>query len=184
VYFKVPDGAHDVGLCWQLRRGTGIVWHNGQTGGYHSFVAFAPEKRVGAVLLCNSAAQHVDQLGFALVELLEGGDPKPLSLPKPIEVPAAELERLTGKYRIGLLAEVTITRDKDRLYLQVTGQPKVAMYPEANDRFYLRAADVSVTFESKEGEIERLVIHQNGADVPALKRKPADDAKQKTPARD
>ncbi|HEY2895009.1 MAG TPA: serine hydrolase [Pirellulales bacterium] len=184
VYFKVPDGGNDLGLCWHIRRSGGIVWHNGQTGGYHSFVAFVPEKQVGVVVLCNSAAQHVDQLGFALVELLSGGDPKPPSLPKPVEVPTADLERLTGKYRLGLLAVVTITREKDRLYLQITGQPKIAIYPEADDRFYLRAAEASVTFESKDGEVERLVIHQNGLDLPAPKQKPVDEAKQKTPARD
>ncbi|HTM53473.1 MAG TPA: serine hydrolase [Pirellulales bacterium] len=183
VHFKVPDGANDVGLCWQIRRSGDIVWHNGQTGGYHSFVAFVPEKQMGVVVLCNSAGSHVDRLGFGLVELLSGGEPKPPSLPKLVEVPEAELERLTGKYQLGPLAQVRITREKDRLYLQVTGQPKIAIYPEANDRFYLRAAEASVTFDSKEGEVERLVIHQGGLDLPAPKQKPA-EAQQKTPARD
>lgn len=183
VHFKVPDSANDIGLCWQIRRSGDIVWHNGQTGGYHSFVAFVPENQVGVVVLCNSAGSHVDRLGFALIDLLSGGEPKPPSLPKLVEVPEAELERLTGKYQFGPLAQVRITREKDRLYLQVTGQPKVAIYPEAIDRFYLRAAEASVTFESKEGETERLVIHQGGLDLPAPKQKPA-EAQQKTPARD
>jgi D-alanyl-D-alanine-carboxypeptidase/D-alanyl-D-alanine-endopeptidase len=47
----------DIGLGWHISKkyGTEIVWHNGGTGGYHSFLGFDPRKKRGVVVLVNSA---------------------------------------------------------------------------------------------------------------------------------
>ena len=46
-----------------------MLWHNGGTGGYRSFVALDPEGRTGVVVLASSA-RSVDRLGLALVRAL------------------------------------------------------------------------------------------------------------------
>ncbi|MFE4393186.1 MULTISPECIES: serine hydrolase domain-containing protein [Streptomycetaceae] len=48
------------------------IWHNGGTGGFRSFVAFDPEKRVGAVVLANTR-RSVDPAGTALLRGLQIG---------------------------------------------------------------------------------------------------------------
>ncbi|MFF4926793.1 serine hydrolase domain-containing protein [Kitasatospora sp. NPDC001261] len=48
------------------------IWHNGGTGGFRSFVAFDPEKRVGAVVLANTR-RSVDPAGTALLRGLQNG---------------------------------------------------------------------------------------------------------------
>lgn len=66
-----------IALGWHILVQDGILWHNGQTGGYHSFVGFDPKARVGVVLLANSATDAVDACGFEVVKLLSrrpGGD--------------------------------------------------------------------------------------------------------------
>ena len=60
-----------IGLAWHVSP-AGIHWHNGQTGGYHSFVAFDEKARAGVVLLTNTASMDVDKVGNgALVMLLK-----------------------------------------------------------------------------------------------------------------
>ncbi len=43
-----------------------LIWHNGGTGGFRSFLGFTQDGRLGVVVLCN-AAENVDPLGLALL---------------------------------------------------------------------------------------------------------------------
>lgn len=56
------------GFAWVLERRSGhrLAWHNGQTGGYHSFVGLDPARQVGVVILANDNTE-VEPLGFALI---------------------------------------------------------------------------------------------------------------------
>jgi D-alanyl-D-alanine-carboxypeptidase/D-alanyl-D-alanine-endopeptidase len=58
-----------IALAWHIRTPDRVYWHNGQTGGYHSFVGFRKGRRAGVVVLANSAAGQVDRLGSQLLEL-------------------------------------------------------------------------------------------------------------------
>ena len=70
-----------IGLGWHIvRKPYGqVIWHNGGTGGYHSFMGFSPETGRGVAVLANSA-NDID--GLAL-RILEVGAPakKPASAP-------------------------------------------------------------------------------------------------------
>lgn len=50
-------GSLEMGLGWHVDPtiGSGLLWHNGATAGFRSFVAFEPEAGVGVVILCNEA---------------------------------------------------------------------------------------------------------------------------------
>lgn len=60
---------------WQ---GNTLVWHNGGTGGFRSFIGFIPELKRGVIVLSNGAAR-VGHLGGQLL----GGDPEPVLRPEP-----------------------------------------------------------------------------------------------------
>jgi CubicO group peptidase (beta-lactamase class C family) len=63
----------EVGLCWQRshsRRGL-LLWHNGGTGGYASYMGFHPTTGIGVVVLCNGNERAVDKLGLTILEALE-----------------------------------------------------------------------------------------------------------------
>ena len=143
--FKFPGGA--VGLGWHLMKDGAIVWHNGGTGGYHSLAAFSPEKKVGVVLLANTASTHVDPLGFRLLELAIKGEAKPLELPQAIELDAAASEPLLGKYQLDKQNTLEVVRDGDALTLASTGG-KVRIYPRSKTQFFCRMIELGLTFES------------------------------------
>jgi CubicO group peptidase (beta-lactamase class C family) len=66
------DGGR-IGLFWHIDKG--VMWHNGGTGGYHSFAAFSPAKRAAVVVLANTASGLVDSVGVRLLKLIieQGG---------------------------------------------------------------------------------------------------------------
>jgi CubicO group peptidase (beta-lactamase class C family) len=60
-----------VGLCWMRQEGRRLmIWHNGGTYGYRSFLALLPETGVGVVVLSNSG-RSVDALALAIVKALD-----------------------------------------------------------------------------------------------------------------
>jgi CubicO group peptidase (beta-lactamase class C family) len=71
---KVASG-ESAALGWQLDDLTGrlvgirrIVWHNGGTGGFSSWMGFDPERRIGVVVLASrSSSEVVDELGMHLL---------------------------------------------------------------------------------------------------------------------
>ncbi len=53
-FYKINE-ERSVGLGWIIENVEGkvVYWHNGETGGYCSFIGFSPSMKTGVVLLCN-----------------------------------------------------------------------------------------------------------------------------------
>ncbi|REK19010.1 MAG: serine hydrolase [Planctomycetota bacterium] len=177
-HFESPDqAANDVGLAWQLQRKGNVIWHNGGTGGYHTYAAIQPEKKIGVVVLASTQTGKVDELGRKLLALLAGEDVEPVKVPATIELKPEDLEPLVGRYQIPGLANADVTRDGDRLFLQISGQPKIGIYPTSETHFYCRPVEASFDFESDDaGKIARMVIHQGGRDISAKRVEPKEEA--------
>jgi CubicO group peptidase (beta-lactamase class C family) len=156
-----------IGLGWHVleRSGRRITWHNGQTGGYHSFVGLDRERRMGVVVLAN-VGRDVDDIGFHLL------DPTfPLSHPAPprvaVDLPVETLDRYPGRYELAPEFVVEITREGTTLWAQATGQARIRMYAASPTRFFLRVVDAEVSFtEDASGAVTGLVLHQGGRDTP------------------
>ncbi len=62
-----------VGLCWMLTKEQDpkftMIWHNGGTGGYRSFLAVVPEHQLGLVILTNTK-DSIDMLAVDLIRSL------------------------------------------------------------------------------------------------------------------
>ena len=139
-----------LGLAWHLfqRRGAIIVWHNGGTGGFRSWLGLCPKTGTGIVVLDNSS-NGLDALGFE--ELLETL-PERRSLPVPAEatVDPSVLAGYAGTYVSGGLV-LEITAGPGRLSLAVSGQKPVELFPASGDRFFARTADIDLTFRKDAG---------------------------------
>ena len=61
------DG-QSIGMNWVISRikGKEVIWHNGGTGGYRTWLGFDKARRIAAVVLTNSMMSN-DDLGFELV---------------------------------------------------------------------------------------------------------------------
>jgi serine-type D-Ala-D-Ala carboxypeptidase/endopeptidase len=158
------------GWLVQSRGGRSIIWHNGGTGGYRSFVGFDPKSRVGVVVLTNvSTAAGPDDIGR---HLLDASYPlatvEPIRERKEVTVDARIFNNYIGGYQLSFDAIMAITREGDRLFSQLTGQPKVQLFPEGEREFFLKVVDAQITFDTDaQGKATQLTLHQNGRDMPA-----------------
>jgi CubicO group peptidase (beta-lactamase class C family) len=82
---------------------------------------------------------------------------------KNVTVADTVLQSYTGQYQLAPKTIITITREGNQLYGQPTGETKLAMFPEAQNKFYLKAVEVEVEFiKDNKGEVTKLVVYQNG----------------------
>jgi hypothetical protein len=86
---------------------------------------------------------------------------------KAVELDPIILDMYVGKYRVNEELEVSVTLDKNQLFLQATGQNKIAIFPEEEDKFFMKVADIQVTFVREKGKIAELIIHQGDRDIHA-----------------
>ena len=146
-----------IGLAWMTTR-KGIVWHNGETGGYRSFLGFTADGRHGVVVLSNTAAD-LDDLGFAAL----GTGIRLTPAYKAIVLPNASLDEYVGTYKLGDKSLLKIFRINDGLFAQLTGQGQVAIFPSAPNESFARAVRASASFtRNPDGAVNGLVLHQNG----------------------
>jgi len=157
----------DIGLAWHLRKNPDsvIVWHNGGTGGYHSYVGFDRKKGIGVVVLSNSS-NSIDDIG---VHLLDPRAPlakyEPKKERKEITINPSLLDAYVGEYKLAQNFILTITKENERLYVQATGQPRVQLHPEAETKFFLAEVDAQVSFvKDGTGKVTQLTLHQGGRD--------------------
>jgi hypothetical protein len=88
--------------------------------------------------------------------------------PQSIALDAAALERYTGDYQLAPSAVLGVTREGNHLFAQLTGQPRAEIFARTESNFFYKVVKAQISFESDaQGRTTGLVLHQNGADMPA-----------------
>ncbi|MCR9244782.1 MAG: serine hydrolase [bacterium] len=153
-------------LGWHIARDGATLVHSGQTGGYHAYLLISPKDRRAVGILTNIAAGDIDVAGERLLQKLFGMKVEPHAPERPATVERDALKRLVGRYRLlpGMEMEVTL-RDRG-LYAKITNQPAWRLYARSETEFFYRVVEASVTFEGAEGKVDKVVLHQNGRDIP------------------
>jgi D-alanyl-D-alanine-carboxypeptidase/D-alanyl-D-alanine-endopeptidase len=182
----IPDT--EIAYAWHIstKDGSSIIWHNGGTGGYRTYMGYDPKARAGVVVLTNiSTPAGADDIGR---HLLNASYPL-LKIAPPVEHKEITLEpkvfdRYVGSYQLGN-ALFTMSRDGDKFYSQITGQPKIEIFPESDRKFFVKVVDAQLTFEvdpkDPASPATSVTLHQNGRDNVA-KRLSEDQAKQASDA--
>jgi CubicO group peptidase (beta-lactamase class C family) len=145
--WRSPKGDLAMGLGWHLEPESGVRWHNGQTGGYHSYLAIDPARSHGVVVLANAGAGQADALGARLRALLAGEAVPGLGLRAPVALEPAALEPLVGEYSAGFLQRRRVFREGPRLFLAETGAEPVRLYPLSPTRFFAGGDEREFEFE-------------------------------------
>ena len=157
-----------IALGWHVRAidGKEIVWHNGGTGGYRSFMGFDPAARTGVVALSNTFTTiGVDDIALHLLDAKAPLAP-PTKQHTQVKVDPNIYDSYLGTYELAPSFIITITRDGDHLFEQATRQPKFEIFPESERDFFLKVVDVQITFViDSNGRATELILHQNGRDV-------------------
>lgn len=154
----------DMALGWMIRHSPdgerSVLWHNGATGGYASFIALNLDAQRAVVVLTASAAHDaVTRAGFRFFVEDRTED----------DSTERNLTPYVGTYRMGEQGLIIqITQRRGQLFAQLSGQGKLAIYPsDQADTFDYRAVEAQLSFE-RDGETSRSVtLYQGGQTMPA-----------------
>jgi hypothetical protein len=162
IYGDGPESGAKIGLGWNIitRGDNPYFWHNGQIGGFHSFIGFDKVAAKGIVILINSR-NDIDQIGHSYLN----NTLKQLAVVKPkleIEVPIENLKKLEGKYEFSPEFFINVSLEKGVLYIQATNQRRFPVFAKSATEFFLKVADADLEFELDEaGNGNALILIQN-----------------------
>jgi CubicO group peptidase (beta-lactamase class C family) len=91
---------------------------------------------------------------------------------KAVAVDPKTYEVYVGEYEVSPTFIVKVFKEGEKLMTQATGQPAFELFPEAENKFFLRVVNAKVTFNRDDkGTVTGLIIHQDGRDMPGKKIK-------------
>lgn len=161
-----PRDAGGLGFGLPQPEGHLALQHEGGTGGFRSYAGCVPAWRRGTVVLANASTGRPTDLGIHLC------DPR-WSLHwhrQPVAVDPECFDRLLGRYRMRPNFMFDITRNGDRLLVQLTGQSVIRVFPLSEWQFFYKHQSIGaqITFErGPDGRAARLILHQNNMDQTA-----------------
>lgn len=172
---RAAAGADSIGLNWftMTRGGVSVVWHNGGTGGYRTFLGLEPATKRAAVVMTNTSGVGADDIGMHLLNPAVPLAPKPVPMTQrvAIDVAADVLAPYVGIYQLAPTFSIAVTLKDGALYGQPTDQPAFRLWPESDHDFFLKEVDAQVTFVREGGVVTALVLHQGGHDQRGAKVK-------------
>lgn len=159
------------GFGWGIIKPGQKIFHLGQWVGFQSMFERQMDKQRCIILLDNSTSGSNFTATYGIIKAILAG--RTYALPQQytaISLSEQQLQHCVGKYQLRPQLIMAITREGSQLYAQVTNQPKVAIYPSAPHKFFLKVADMQISFiKDTKGKVTQLIMHQQGRKIPAKK---------------
>lgn len=152
--FRLADGTdthYGYGLRPHTFRGEAYLQSNGDIPGYHSEVVMLPRAGIFVAILSNSEdlPTGLDPLAKRLAALAMG---RPYEEPKAVQLSAADLQRLCGRYALGERIR-TLRLEKGRLVSAFPGSDPDPLTPiSATECRFDDEPDLRLRFELKDGK--------------------------------
>ena len=97
---------------------------------------------------------------------------KPIPVIMEIDVDERILDTYCGDYELGPNFILTVTREKNQLITQATGQGKIEIFAETETKFFVKVMDAQIEFvKGESGKVEKLILTQGGRKMDAKKIK-------------
>lgn len=145
-----------------------IAMHTGGWPGYHTFIEREMDNDKTIIVLQNNDTE-TRMPANTLRRLLYG---LPLNVKRQeAVVPEDKMKTYIGEYELAPGYAMQITYDNG-LKTQLPGQQRFDLFPESETKFFLKVVDAQVEFFKDDiGNVDRIVLYQNGREMPAKKIK-------------
>ena len=168
-----PIGKTKWGYGWGIntfKTANDLVFQNGNLPGFATYLMLLPTSDLVIIALANTDdAADLTSLEPIVRDLVFVTADMPYQIPKNrtvISLNETILRQYVGKYQLDKKRILAITFGNGKLFLQVTGQGKLEIFPETETDFFLSVVDAQLTFHKNEiGQVTQVVIHQNGDTV-------------------
>ena len=85
-----------------------------------------------------------------------------------VEIDPRILDNYLGYYQLKQNMIFTVTRQGDQLFMQLTGQRPVQVYPESAQKFFAKVVHAQISFVTDpQGRATELILHQAGREQSA-----------------
>jgi len=171
-------------------RGLKQIGHSGGFDGFNAYLTRYPKQNFTVAVLTNCLPPRPPKEGsvgliaaagagaIAYFYLWEQMDTIK-SFSEDTTVASDVYDDYVGRYNYGTYGGIlTVTREEDKLFAEMTGQPKIEIFPRSETEFFWKVVDAQITFvRNEEGEVVHAIHHQGGMEIKAQKLKeemPAD----------
>jgi len=146
------------------------ISHNGGIDGFLSHNSIITNKDIKIVILTNSRSTKMNDVINSVFAILYE---KPVAMPEAkatISLDSTVLKKYIGDYELAPNFKLTITLNGNQLSAQATGQSAADIFPQKENYFFYKVVDAQIEFVlNDQGEVDKLVLHQNGQNMPAKK---------------
>jgi CubicO group peptidase (beta-lactamase class C family) len=157
------------GLSVETQFGHKLIGHGGGIEGFNTFIAYDPDEKLTYVALANLNGGAPQQIVHQLNAVAHGQKVTLQSERKEIKVAPEILSKYVGNYELAPGRTMSITLSDGQLNSQLTGQPKVPIFPESETSFFLKVVDAQLDF-GQDAQGAYAVLHQNGRDAKMRKK--------------
>lgn len=152
-----------------------IIWHNGQTGTFNSYIGFLPQQQIGIVVLGDGATGHATDIGMLSLALAANNPSDATQAILNAKYPAIaslseeKMRAFEGDY---LLEPINLTLqirldENGNLFDHTT---KLPVFPTSENELRYRAVNASITFvQGEEGAPQTITFTQDGQSLPVKK---------------
>ena len=148
--------------------------HRGSNTGYRAFFVLYPETGDGAAVMTNSEAGG--GLMFDVARAVATVYDWPTFQPETrtvVEVPTETLADYVGDYQLPSGAEITVTRDKDQLSVDVPGEDTVPLLAESKAVFFPKGEEARLAFKrDSTGRVTHFILRQENSETKAVRQVP------------
>ncbi len=142
-----------------------IIGHSGMTAGFHGYMG-VNRTRDRAVVVFSNCSRSIDDIGLHLL------DPRNEMIPygKAIVLDESTLERYVGTYAVTPTLAITVSREKNVMYIEPTLQPKAEIFAIARDQFFSEGPARFSFRTNASGMVTELIVRQAGKDYRAVRK--------------
>jgi len=161
--FKLKDGTStNYGFGWNITEINGLkrIDHGGAKNGFLTYEAYFPDQQLYIVLLFNSENAPRDELSIKVPEILLRK-----SLQKETILNDDVLKTYIGVYSLTSEPKrtITITKVKDGLSANISGQGSVPLIFQSETQFQLKnLLDIKCEFKITNGKVISIIVEQQG----------------------
>jgi len=135
--------------------------HGGANEGFRSIYYGSMEGGNGVVVMVNSDNGDImNEVVNSVGKVYGFKGLYHTKLLKMVAVDDAILQTYTGEYQLTPAISLTISKEGSRMYGQVTGQGRIEIFPEGQNRFFSKEVQAEIEFvKSADGKIDKLVVN-------------------------
>jgi CubicO group peptidase (beta-lactamase class C family) len=158
-----------IGLGWFInyQYPDTIIWHNGFTGGFRSFIGFDVNNQIGTVVLSNST-RNINDIGFHILN--QNMKIKEFNEKKVIELNANNFVKYEGIYKMETGDTMHIFSKDSKFYLYAENHGEFEIYPQKGGIFIFDQLPFNLEFEDIVNDRFQTLILNDNSSNPKAKR--------------